>query len=391
MLGQTDIWIVSEDAASTASVKEVLDMFGLTPQSRACKGLGQAVADLRGDDGEIVIMDIDPAPMKALKELEQTVIRFPKTRFIVMSEQMQSGLVMEAMNIGARQYVAKSMIGQELPRIIKRLRTTATNPESSRGSVITVLSAGGGCGATTLAVNLAAELPRGEDDAALLVDMDNAYGTIAAYLGLSGSYGLAEVMSYDGDEQIDPQLVTTTALKFNDRLHALINPVSVDFNEPAELRYDRLEPAIQACQQAYPWVVIDAPRVPMAMAARLAHMSRFTLIVGQLTVKDVRASRAMQGALIHHGVMPGSIRHVINRYRSRHSLLSLEEARRALGEGELQLVKNDFSSANESINMGQTLAQCAPRCGARRDIQSLAADVSSAQGNGRMSVLHMQN
>lgn len=391
MLGQRDIWIVSEDSASTASVKEVLDMFNLTPQSRECTGLQQAAVDLRDVDGEIVIMDIDPVPMKALHELEQIIIRFPQTRFIVMSEQMQSGLVLEAMNIGARHYVAKSMIGQELPRIIKRLRSTATNTASPRGSVITVLSAGGGCGATTLAVNLAAELPRDEGEAALLVDMDNAYGTIATYLGLSGSYGLAEVMDYDDDDQIDPQLVTTTALKFNDRLHALINPVSVDFNDPVELRYDRLEPALQACQQAYPWVVVDAPRVPISLAARLAHLSRFTLIVGQLTVKDIRASRAMQGALIHHGVMPGSIRHVINRYRSRHNLLSLEEARRALGEGEVQLIKNDFSSANESINMGQTLAQCAPRCGARRDIQSLAADVSTAQGNGHMSVLHMQN
>ncbi len=391
MTGQRDIWIVSDDPASTASVRSVFEMYGLTALTHECGGLSHMVAESRGEEGETAIVDIDPAPMQALQELERIIIRFPQTRFVVMSEQMQSGLVMEAMNIGARHFVAKSMIEQELPRIIKRLRSNLTGTEESSGSLVTVLSAGGGCGATTLAVNLATELPRGDSEPALLIDLDNAYGTIASYLGLSGSYGLAEVMGYDDDSQIDPQLVTTTALKFSDRLHALINPVSVDFSDPAPLRYDRLEPLVQACQQAYPWVVIDAPRVPIALAARLAHLSRFTLIVGQLSVKDIRASRAIQNALIQHGVTPNSVRHVINRYKSRHSLLSLDEARRALGGCDLQVVKNDFTSATESINMGQPLAQCAPRCGARRDIQRLAEDVAKAQGNGHISVLNMQN
>jgi pilus assembly protein CpaE len=391
MIGQRDIWIVSEDPAATASVKSVLEMYGLAELTRDCGGLDTMGVEARGDEGETAIVDIDPAPMQTLQELEQIITRFPNTRFVVMSEQMQSGLVMEAMNIGARHFIAKSMIEQELPRVIKRLRSNTVATDSPDGSVITVLSAGGGCGATTMAVNLAAELPRKEDEAALLIDLDNAYGSIAPYLGLNGSYGLAEVLAYDDESKIDPQLVTTTALKYTSRIHALINPVSVDFSDPAPLRYDRLDPVIQACRQAYPWVVIDAPRVSVALAAKLAHHSRFTLIVGQLSVKDIRASRSIQNALIQHGVTPGSIRHVINRYRSKHSLLSLDEAKRALGECDLQVIKNDFSSATESINMGQPLAQCAPRCGTRRDIQRLADDVATTQGNGHVSILNMQN
>jgi Flp pilus assembly CpaE family ATPase len=128
--------------------------------------------------------------------------------------------------------------------------------------------------------------------------------------------------------------------------------------------------------------VIDAPRVPIALAARLARMSRFTLIVGQLSVKDVRAARSIQLALIRQGIAPGSIRHVINRYRSRHSLLTIEDARKALGDGELNLVKNDFGNTIESINLGRPLSDCAPRSCARRDILSLAESVSSQNGNG---------
>lgn len=391
MFGQRDIWMISSDPAASAAVRSVLEMHGLQSLIRECPGLAKLASVSRGDDCETVIVDLDASPLHSLRELEQAVLRFPKARFVVMSGHADSDLLMGVMNAGARHFVVKSKIEQELPRIIQRLQLSASGPGATAGSLITVLSAGGGCGATTLAVNLAAELPRKDDQAALLVDMDNAYGTIASYLGLSGSYGLAEVMSYDKNEQIDPQLVTTTALKFNDQIHALINPVSVNYTDPAPLRYERLEPTMQACQQAYPWVVIDAPRVPIALAARLALMSRFTLIVGQLSVKDIRMSRDMHGALVRHGVSSDSVRYVINRYRSRHSLLSLDEARRALGGGELIVVKNDFSNATESINMGQPLAHCAPRCNARKDIMGLAERLAVMQGNGHMSLLHSHN
>lgn len=391
MFGQRDIWMISSDPAAGAAVRSVLEMHGLQSLVRECPGLTKLASVARGQDGETAIVDLDPSPLRTLRELEQAVLRFPETRFVVMSGQTDSELLMGVMNAGARHFVVKSKIDQELPKIIHRLKLSVTGSGSSAGSLITVLSAGGGCGATTLAVNLAAELPRKDEEAALLVDMDNAYGTIASYLGLSGSYGLAEVMSYDEDEKIDPQLVTTTALKFNDQIHALINPVSVNYTDPSPLRYERLEPTMLACQQAYPWVVIDAPRLPIALTARLAEMSRFTLIVGQLSVKDIRTSRDIQGALVRHGVSSDSVRYVINRYRSRHSLLSLDEARRALGGSELIVVKNDFSNATESINMGQPLAHCAPRCNARKDIMGLAERLAAMQGNGHMSLLHTHN
>lgn len=387
MTNPSEILMFSDDPSSVEKVGSVLKEYGRTLDVRPQADLPLVIAAVREHDerDQAVIVDLDPSPMSTLRELEQIITMQPDTRFIVLCEQLQSGLVMEAMNIGARHYIAKSTIDQELPRVLNRLLGGARAGGGSRGSVITVLSAGGGCGATTLAVNLASELPRNGSEAALLIDMDNAYGTVASYLGLSGTYSLAELLAYDEEERVDPQLVSTTAMKYSEQLHVLINPISVDFADPAPLRYERMEPAIEACRQAYPWVVIDAPRVPIALAARLAHMSRFTLIVGQLSVKDVRAARSIHNALGRHGVTHESIRHVINRYRSKHNRLTIDDARKALGDGEVMLVKNDFGNTIESINLGQPLSQCAPRCGARRDIQSLAEEVATQSGNGHVS------
>ncbi len=389
MLSDKHIWMIGRDEGVCMAVRRVLEAEGLLETVRTSPALEPVLPELGRGDDEIVIIDLDPSPMQCLHAMESVVLHLPQTRFVALSEHTDSNLVMEAMNVGIRHFIDKATLGKELSRIIRRIHGTMAGQPTLAGHVVTVLSAGGGCGATTLAVNLAAELPRDADQPSLLIDLDNAYGTIASYLGLSGRYGLSEVLAFDTAGPIDPQLISTTALKYSDRLHALINPVSMNFVDPAPLCYDRLEPAINACKQAYPWVVVDAPRVPIQLAVRLAHLSRFTLIVGQLSVKDIHASRAIHGALIQHGVAPGSIHHVINRYRSRHNLLSLDKARQALGDDDLQVVKNDFSSAIESINLGQTLAQCAPRCGARRDIQSLAEWVATSRGNGHTSLLHV--
>src|SRR6185312_6715325 len=86
---------------------------------------------------------------------------FPDTRFIVLSTAMGNELLLDAMKAGARHFLLKAAIVAELHDVLKRL--SSDSAPSSTGAAVTILSAGGGCGATTVAVNLAAELQlRGE-------------------------------------------------------------------------------------------------------------------------------------------------------------------------------------------------------------------------------------
>ncbi len=375
-----EIWIVSRDAAIAESVRGMFDGDG-APIVRDFAGLSE-LAEFKADlPAMAALIDIDANPSFMLELVEPVIARYNATRFVAVASGTDHGLLLAAMNAGARHFVSKASLAHELPPILERLHTRAASSQR-RGTVLTVLSAGGGCGATTLAVNLARDLPAEADHPSLLIDMDDAYGAIAEYLGLHGEYGLAQVLAHT--QRIDPQLVATTAVKYDDRLHVLINPVSVNFEAPDPLRFERLEEAIHASRQAYRWVVVDAPRVSIDVAVQLAQLSRTTLIVSQLTVKDVRAARKLQQALVNRGVSPGSIRHVINRYRSRHSMISLAEAQRALGEGELWLIKNDFGATVESINLGRPLAECAPRSVSRRDIRQLAEGLASLNGSDRL-------
>ena len=373
------VWLLSVDPKTIGLVRAALQSDGGLATGGVCSDLQELTANLERGEIPAAVVDIDAQPSPMLRAMEPVISRFPQTRFVVLSSRFSNELILEAMQVGARHFVLKQSIEADLPGVVRRLTTSAGRAggrAEQLGEVVTIVSSGGGCGATTLAVNLANELNILTSSPAMIVDMDAHYGAVATYLGLGGEYGVADVMNRYG--AIDPQLVRTTALAYSDGLHALISPSSVNFSHPAELSFDQVEEAITACKRAYPRIVIDAPRLSMDATAKLASMSCATLIVGQLSVKDIRTARAISAALTERGVQSHTLRFVAGRYTKR-GMLSREDAERGLGGLELELVCNDFRSANHSINVGEPLARCAPRSGLRHDIERLAGVI-----NGRL-------
>jgi Flp pilus assembly CpaE family ATPase len=113
------------------------------------------------------------------------------------------------------------------------------------------------------------------------------------------------------------------------------------------------------------------------VAADLARASVLTLIVFELGVIDIRSTRAILTALTDRRVTPSSVLPVANRYRKRSPMLSLEDARDALGGIAIGRVSNDFSSVIRSINYGQPVAKVAPRSALRNDIREIVTLVEA--------------
>jgi pilus assembly protein CpaE len=148
----------------------------------------------------------------------------------------------------------------------------------------------------------------------------------------------------------------------------------------------RLAAAVSACASTGPVTVIDAPRVPIAAAQELVRNSDATLLLMQLSVKDVRTARRMLAHVSPGGEAPGaagaggaagSVIPIVSRYAKRGAMITLAEAKQALGNIELQTLPNDWTAASQSLNLGKPLAQTAARSELRREIQQLASRLAS--------------
>ena len=375
---QVQVLLVSGNKATEKAVDRAISPIAGATLAHTVHDLSHMVSHLEKFEVPIVLVDISTKPAEMLIELEQLISDYGQTRFIVLNDSLRNDLILEAMAIGVRYFLLQESVGANLPRILQKLISETGVPykeENDGGIVATVLSSGGGSGATTLAVNLANELQVALQEPSLLIDLDCAYGCIAAHLGVTGSYSVADVL--DHNHEVDPALVRSSALSYSDNLHVLLSPASVDLANPKELRISKMPEALSACRQAYAQTVIDAPRVPMNIASVLAKSSNVTIICFQLTVKDVRIVRAMLSAMKESGISSEHVLLIANRYKKRSPMIRLVEGKEALGNLPIESIANDYRSALKGIDFGQPLEYAAPRSILRKDFRRLAARVIS--------------
>ena len=375
MNARINITLMTPDASLAAAVSAALQANGHVVAGPPVRDLRDLAPQLGRTPVPIVLIDLDPAPHQVLPQLERIIARFPTTRFVALCSSVGNELLLDAMQSGVRRVVAKQTMSADLPGVLDRLTAPDHHAAGPSGEVLTVLSASGGCGATTIAVNLAEEIALKQKQPTLLCDLDCSYGAVAGYLGLAPRYGADHVFHYTGE--IDAQLIRSTATVHNDRIHVLASPASTNgpgVGEP--LRFDRLEHALDSARRAYAITIIDAPRLPIETTAALVAASTTTLLVLQLTVKDLRTARAMLDALRGRGVDCDAIVPVANRYVKR-QLISLEEASKAIGGAQVLPVRNDYAPAIHGLNFGQTLSEAGPRSSVRRDVQELLAKLES--------------
>ena len=277
---------------------------------------------------------------------------------------------MEAMQSGARYFMHKKFIEPELDRVLEKMIVDSAKALSANGQIITILSAGGGCGATTIAINLANELSLKSSESVLTIDLDEHYGAISAYLGIKGDYGIADVLSQK--DRIDYELITTSAASYKDNFDVLLSPASINRAESINGSSSNLADAMEACKTAYKYTVIDAPRVSEKIMLLLAESSKFNLIVFQPNVKDVKMAKLLITDLRKHGIAAKTILPLVNRYQIRGSVVHIEEIKNTIECERVYKIRNDFKRVIRGINSGMPLSESSPRSSARRDMMKIA-------------------
>jgi len=338
-----------------------------------CKEISELKVYLERTPNAIVVVDIDHNSSEGLKDLDEITSLYPEAHFVVVASNSSEELILEAMRAGARYFILKNRIEMKLDGIMEHFLSVGFKKAYSPGSIISVFSASGGCGATTVALNLANELRLVTGKTVLTVDLDHNYGAVSNYLELSGSYSLIDVLNRG--EQIDKNLVMSSATNYLKDFHVLTSPASDEHFLSNGFKYSNLIAFFEACRQAYKYTVIDAPRVSEDVARLLATISEVQLIVFQQTVKDIKIARSIISSLTRWGAGPERIIPLANKFRRFGPLVTLEDTKDVLGLDNICYIRNDFRRVVNCINNGELLAQSAPWSGVRREFRKLAARI----------------
>ncbi|NKE56520.1 AAA family ATPase [Lentzea sp. PSKA42] len=200
---------------------------------------------------------------EALVFAETMRVERPTVGVVLLREVLDVVVLTQALRAGVREVVARD----DLPsladacarsRALSAQVTGVPQPhadERKHGQVITVFSAKGGCGKTTLAVNLAAVLAAGGARSVCLVDLDLAFGDVGICLRAEPVRTIVHGLGMLGHLDVTGTSSLLTACRPG--LSALLAPVEPGDAEriPATLVSELLE----VLPTMFDFVVVDTP------------------------------------------------------------------------------------------------------------------------------------
>jgi pilus assembly protein CpaE len=375
--------VLTQEDQTLAAVRTVLESRAPADAASVCGtllDLRTELSRMTNGHASVAMVDIDPDPERMLSELNRITMTCPRLWLVVLSKEFSERRVLHAMQAGARHFLRKDAIAAELDQVLEHLLAQQPEASTRSGQILSIFPCSGGCGATTVAINLANELRLAVARRVLIVDLDTHYGAMASYLGLKGRYGIGHVLGRP--DSIDRHLIESTAATYCEGFDVLLSPAAAEADRGVNPNYDSLPATLEACRESYDYIVVDAPRAPREVMVDLASLSRMNLIVLQLTVRDVAFAGSLISFLADQGIPRERILPLANRVRRRGPLLRIEDSQRAIGVHTLHPIRSDWARAVRSVNRGQPLADVANRSRLRRDYQRLAATIQKCTSNG---------
>lgn len=230
-----------------------------------------------------------------------------------------------------------------LQRIVARPAMVAPKPA---GSLITVLGASGGVGASFLAANLAHLSVAVWGRKTLLVDFDPVYVTLATALGLQPERGLQEALQNTGT-------LDTTAFEAYVTHHSsglgLLACAEGLFTAP-NIDSEQLPRLLEIALEAYDLVFVDGSRWLDNATTCALSLSKSIVIVTDQTVVQVRNAAKLYRILTQQmGLSAASIVVVINRYNE-NATVQPDMVKQAIGCDTAVLIPNMTKLALESMD-----------------------------------------
>jgi pilus assembly protein CpaE len=327
--------IVDDIAETRENVRKLLQFEADIDVIGAAKSGREGIEFSKEQDPDVILMDINMPDMDGIAATEEILRNQPHVQVIILSVQGDQNYMRRAMLAGARDFLTKPPMADELISAIRRagemaqleraktaqvqaVQSTAGVPSAAgfsltQGKVITVYSPKGGTGCTTIAVNLALAL-HNEDTHTTLVDGNFQFGDVAVFINEQGKNTIVDLATRVNE--LDPEIVEGVMLKHAaSGVHVLAAPSRPEHSE--KVNGDQFAQLIDYLRQMYAYVVIDTTPSLSDITLSAIDKSDVIVLVTTQDIPSIKNARLFLDLLQTIGIERERIVFTMNRYDKR--------------------------------------------------------------------------
>jgi len=291
------VLVAAQDAELTASV------------GRAVQGLGALTLELARPDAAaglwpkaaraaVMVLEVDPRANGATTLVRRLAASVRDGRLIVAARDAAADQVRALFRAGAADVLTGPFTHSLLAASLSELLHGGPELAQAQGEVVSVLKAGGGAGATTLALNLAALGARGDEKrrrdprSTAILDLDLQFGDADLALDLKPRSTLVDVLQ--ASERVDPRFLESVMTEHSSGLRLLAAPPALT---PLDaMTADFAAEIVDHAARGFQRVFVDLPDAWTDWTFSVLGRSSIVLLVVPATVAGaVRARRVLEG------------------------------------------------------------------------------------------------
>ena len=264
---------------------------------------------LQDSRAEVVIVDIPSQDsQRAIRTIELIRATTLQIAIFANGEMTQPANIVASMRAGAGEYLDHSAGSETLLEALTRFSSARGTPGGAgKAKVFTFLSAKGGAGCTTCAVNTAVALQQAHGNV-VLVDFA-PIGHAALHLNLRPQFGVLDALQ--NLHRLDVSLLDGLMTPTKEGLHLLAGPQQPYPSEPTPGELARL---FDLLVNHYRYVVVDASSRLDSTTRLLSDLSNAVLVVAQTDVVSLWSAGRIH-AFLEEGTGRDRLRMVLNRYK----------------------------------------------------------------------------
>lgn len=341
-----------------------------------------AVRRLLADDPKHVLVVVGPdVEMSAVVDFAAGIrVLRPALGIVLVRRRLDTSVLKEALRAGVREVVKlDDMIGLtqacHASRSLSQQMTgndviDLTDADAGLGRLITVFSAKGGCGKTTMATNLAAAMSK-SGQRVCLVDLDLAFGDVAIALQLFPQRSIADLST--NSRGIDRKAAASVVTPHGPNLDTVLAPVEPGASEQVSAAV--VTDLLQCLKTMYDVVVVDTPPAFTDQVLAAFDASDELALVTTLDVPALKNLKLTLETLDLLGYSRQRWNLVLNRSDSKVGLV-LDDVQKTLGTTVAAQIPSS-RAVPAAINRGVALVQDSPNHAVSVAIRGLAQVLTS--------------